>query len=132
MEPTLWVIFLVNPTSNFSESSDHLEANERLSLMKKAKILKEFLIEHEDDEFAEAFLKRNDVGFPLARFIDSGVATPLPKAYKYINETYAMLLDVLEVSEQDALDLVNLQELVAIAERSKNDRSLESDKPESL
>jgi hypothetical protein len=97
--------------------------------MRKSKILAQFLLEHEEDEYAQAFLKHNDVGFPLARFIDGGVATPLPKAYEYINATYAMLLDVMEVSEKDMSNVDNLDDFVVIVERKKKERDLDDASP---
>jgi len=107
---------------NYIDPSVDPQEKELFSLMRKSKILAQFLIKHEEDDWAQAFIKHNDVGFPLARFISNGTATPLPKAYEFIDATYAMLLDAMEVSEQDVLDVDNLDDFVVIVEKRKEER----------
>ncbi len=104
------------------EASCDSQENELLSLMRKSTILAQFLDKHEEEDFAKAFIKHNDVGFPLARFIYSGAATPLPKAYEFIDATFAMLLDAMEVSEQDVSGVDNLDDFVVIVEKRKKER----------
>ena len=95
------------------------------TLMRKSKILAQFLDEYEEDEDLQAFIKHNDVGLPLARFISAGLATPLPQAYTYVNETYAMFIDAMEVSEIDASGANDFNELMVIVEQKKNERDAE-------
>ena len=114
---------------NYIEPSIDPQENELLLLMRKSTILAQFLEKHEDEDFAQAFIKHNDAGFPLARFIYSGIATPLPKAYEFIDATYAMLLDAMEVSEQDVLDVDNLDDFVVIVEKRKKERDAKSTPP---
>lgn len=106
------------------QASGDTEENELSSLMRKSKILTQFLIEHEEDEYAKPFIEHNNVGFPLARFIYGEIARPLPKAYEYINATYAMLLDVMEVSENDVSKVDNLDDIIAFVENRKQKNNL--------
>ena len=67
-------------------------------------------------------MEYNDVGMPLAWFIATGVVTPLPMAEEYINETFAMFLQAMEVEEADVVDVDNLDDLLAIVEQKKIER----------
>lgn len=95
------------------------DSEEFLTLMSKSKILTQFLNEHGEDEDLQAFMKHNDVGFPLARFISTGIASPTKQAHRYINETYAMFLDAMEVTEEDVSGVDNLHDLIIIVEQKK-------------
>ena len=90
--------------------------------MRKSNLLAQFLDQFEESADVQAFIKHNDIGFPLARFISAGIATPMPQAYIYVNETYAMLLDAMEVSESDVLDVDNLDDFLVIVEQRKKER----------
>ena len=104
-------------------SNEYLgDPEDPIALMRKAKILAQFLDQYEESEDVQAFIKHNDIGFPLARFISAGIATPMPQAYIYVNETYAMLLDAMEVSESDVLDVDNLDDFLVIVEQRKKER----------
>lgn len=80
-------------------------------------ILGQFWYEFRDDEDLKSFISYNDVGLPLAWFISTGVVTPLPMAEEFINETFAMFLDAMEVTEEDVLDIENLNDLLAFVEQ---------------
>ena len=67
-------------------------------------------------------MKYNDVGLPLAWFIATGVVTPLPIAEDFINETFAMFLEAMEITEDDVLEVDNLNDLLAIVEQKKIER----------
>jgi len=110
-------------SSDVDEFSDNSE--EYFAFMRKSKILAQFLDEIEEDEDLQAFIKHNDVGLPLARFISAGLATPLPQAYTYVNETYAMFIDAMEVSEIEASGANDFSELMVIVEQKKNERDAE-------
>lgn len=85
-------------------------------------ILGQFWYEFRDDEELKPFISYNDVGLPLAWFIATGVVTPLPMAEEYVNETFAMFLDAMEVTEEDVADVDNLDDLLEIVEQKKNER----------
>lgn len=83
-------------------------------------ILGQFWYEFRDDEDLKPFISYNDVGLPLAWFIATGVVTPLPMAEEYVNETFAMFLDAMDVTEEEVADIDNLDDLLAIVEDKKN------------
>jgi hypothetical protein len=85
-------------------------------------ILGQFWYDFRDDQTVKPFMEYNDVGMPLAWFIATGVVTPLPMAEEYINETFAMFLDAMEVEESDVVDVDNLDDLLAIVEQKKIER----------
>ena len=85
-------------------------------------ILGQFWYDFRDDQTVKPFMEYNDVGMPLAWFIATGVVTPLPMAEEYINETFAMFLNAMEVEEQDVVDVDNLDDLLAIVEQKKSER----------
>lgn len=88
-------------------------------------ILGQFWYEFRDDEELKPFISYNDVGLPLAWFIATGVVTPLPMAEEYVNESFAMFLNAMEVTEDDVLDVDNLDDLLAIVEQKKSEREEE-------
>jgi hypothetical protein len=88
-------------------------------------ILGQFWYEYRDDEDLKPFIGYNDVGLPLAWFISTGVVSPLPMAEDYVNETFAMFLDALEIEEEEVSDIDNLDDLLAIAEQKKSEREAE-------
>jgi hypothetical protein len=46
-------------------------------------------------------------------------------AEEYVNETFAMFLDAMEVTEDDVLDVDNLDDLLAVVELKKSEREAE-------
>ena len=88
-------------------------------------ILGQFWYEFRDDEDLKPFIGYNDVGLPLAWFIATGVVTPLPMAEEYVNETFALFLEAMEVKEDDVVDVDNLDDLLAIVADKKNQRDKE-------
>ena len=88
-------------------------------------ILGQFWYEFRDDEELKPFIGYNDVGLPLAWFIATGVVTPLPMAEEYVNETFALFLEAMEVTENDVVDVDNLDDLLAIVADKKTQRDKE-------
>jgi hypothetical protein len=46
-------------------------------------------------------------------------------AEEYVNETFAMFLAAMEVTEEDVIDVDNLDDLLAIVEEKKSEREAE-------
>jgi hypothetical protein len=46
-------------------------------------------------------------------------------AEEYVNESFAMFLDAMEVTEEDVIDVDNLDDLLAIVEQKKRERETE-------
>lgn len=88
-------------------------------------ILGQFWYEFRDDEDLKPFIGYNDVGLPLAWFIATGVVTPLPMAEEYVNETFAMFLNAMEIEEEEVADIDNLDDLLAIVEQKKSEKEKE-------
>lgn len=88
-------------------------------------ILGQFWYEFRDDEDLKPFIEYNDVGLPLAWFISTGVVTPLPMSEEYVNETFTMFLDAMEVTEEEIVGVDNLDDLLAIVEQKKNEKEAE-------
>ena len=88
-------------------------------------ILGQFWYEFRDDEELKPFIGYNDVGLPLAWFIATGVVTPLPMAEEYVNETFDLFLEAMEVTEDDVVDVDNLDDLLAIVADKKSERDKE-------
>jgi hypothetical protein len=98
------------------------------SFESKCGILGQFWYEFRDDEDLKPFIGHNDVGLPLAWFISTGIVTPLPMAEEYVNETFAMFLDAMEVTEEDVIDVDNLDDLLSIVEEKKNEAKADTSK----
>jgi len=91
----------------------------------KCGILGQFWYEFRDDEELKPFISYNDVGLPLAWFIATGVVTALPISEEYINETFTLFLQAMEVTEEDVIDVDNLDDLLAIVQQKKSEREAE-------
>jgi len=82
----------------------------------KCGILGQFWFEYRDDE------KYNDIGLPLSWFISTGVVTPNPIAEDYVNETFALFLAALELTEDDVDGLDNLNDVLELVESNLEDK----------
>ena len=85
----------------------------------KAGILGQFWIEFRDDEDMQNFVEFNDVGLPLGYFIAEGLVKETPMAETFVEETFTLLLAALEVTEEELVDVTNLNELMAFVDDKK-------------
>jgi hypothetical protein len=60
-----------------------------------------------DEEFKD-FIAYNDMGLPMAYFVDNQLVEPKPIAVNFINETFELLLSALEVEDTGFEDLNDL------------------------
>lgn len=79
----------------------------------KCSILGELWLNFRDDEDYQDFIEYNDIGLPLAYILDSEIADINDSSVKYIDETFALLLEQLEIEDQGFEDL---NELINAAE----------------
>lgn len=86
----------------------------------KCGILGQFWFEFRDDEKLGEFIEYNDVGLPLAWFISAGVVQPLPTAEDFIDETFALFLAALEVTEEEIAGIDDLSDLLAYVDAKIN------------
>lgn len=74
-----------------------------------------------EDEGWLQFKSFCDVGLPLAYLISSGVVEVTTdtrdKIENYIDETYELLMDLLEVPEEDRNNFANFDELISYFEK---------------
>jgi hypothetical protein len=54
---------------------------------------------YRNEEAFEEFVEYNDIGLPIAYFIDSEIIDPSPRADLYLSETFDMLLAALELED---------------------------------
>ncbi len=66
----------------------------------KAEILGELWLNYKDDINFEDFISYNDVGLPLAYAISMNIVKATELSDKFINETFQLLLDSLEVEDE--------------------------------
>lgn len=80
--------------------------DEETSFETRCEILGELWVEYKNDEEFEDFIQYNDLGLPLAYAISTGINTPTVKSKKFINETWKLFLEKVEVEDSgfDGLD----------------------------
>jgi hypothetical protein len=79
---------------------------------KKCEILADLWLNYRDDEQLKDFIEYNDIGIPLAYAIAEELAKPTEIGVRYVEESYALLCEALELPddiEWDSLDTM-LQE----------------------
>lgn len=66
----------------------------------KLSILADFWLNYKNDEDYEDFFEYNDIGLPLAYLLSNEIVSGSDKAEKFINETFGLFLEGLEVKDQ--------------------------------
>jgi hypothetical protein len=61
----------------------------------KCAILSDLWINYKEDEALEDFISYNDLGLPLAYFINTELVKPNEESFPYIDETYNLLVESL-------------------------------------
>jgi hypothetical protein len=67
----------------------------------KCEILNQLWSDYRYDEDFQDFVEYNDIGLPLASFIDEGLVDTTPRAEIYIGETFDLLVAALEIEDKD-------------------------------
>lgn len=67
----------------------------------KCSILSDLWMNYRDDEGMQDFVEYNDMGLPLAYFIDSDIVTPKDQAKMFVDETFNLLLGALDIEDQE-------------------------------
>lgn len=67
----------------------------------KCEILNQLWSDYRYDEDFEDFVEYNDIGLPLASFIDEGLVDTTPRAEIYIGETFDLLVAALDIEDKD-------------------------------
>jgi hypothetical protein len=80
----------------------------------KALILGQLWMHHKDaDELAD-FFEYNDLGVPLAFAYAEGIVTHTPTLEKYVNETFDLFLEELNIEDAGFDDLPDLNEALQV------------------
>jgi hypothetical protein len=90
-----------------------------LPLKNKSTILGQLWIDFREDEMMSDFIEYNDIGMPMAYFLSEGLVTPTVLAEEYVNETWALFLEVLNLSDEDVEDVQDLSTVLEISEAKK-------------
>lgn len=81
----------------------------------KTGVLAQCWIDFRDDENFKEFIKYNDLGLPMAYMMAQGLINELtPLGEEYITESFKMLIDILDVSEEDIDAVLPNKDLGAI------------------
>ena len=67
----------------------------------KCSILNQLWTDYRYDEDFEDFIEYNDIGLPLASFIDEELVDITPRAEIYISETFDLLVAALDIEDKD-------------------------------
>lgn len=76
----------------------------------RVSILSELWLDYRKDEEFQDFIEYNDMGLPMAYFIQEGMVDPKPMAIQFVNETFELLLAGLEVEDTGFESLTDLLE----------------------
>jgi hypothetical protein len=91
----------------------------------KAGVIGQLWIEFRNDEDFTAFMEYNDLGCPLGYMIAEGIVKEVtPLGEEMVSETYKMLLELLDVTEEDfeVLDEINLGSILMFAYNKKKNK----------
>lgn len=66
----------------------------------KCAILSDLWMNYREDEGMQDFVEYNDMGLPLAYFINSEIVTPKDQAKMFVDETFNLLLGALEIEDK--------------------------------
>lgn len=80
--------------TEFQESKEILTSFEL-----QAAILAELWMNYRNDEEFQDFIEYSDLGLPLAYAIDAGIVVATPEAQNFIYESFALLLEGLDLED---------------------------------
>jgi hypothetical protein len=74
----------------------------------RVSILADLWLNYRMDEEFKDFIEYNDMGLPMAYFIENQLVEPKPISIQFVNETFELLLAGLEVEDTGFADLNDL------------------------
>lgn len=80
------------------------------TLDNRALIIGQVWIRYKEEDILSDFFEYNDIGVPLAFCYAEGIITLTPSVENYINETWATLLDDLNIADAGFDDLQDLED----------------------
>jgi hypothetical protein len=72
---------------------------EETTFENKTSILAQFWMDHRNTESFEEFILYNDLGLPMAYAFAENLAKPTETGKEFINETFALLLGLLDIED---------------------------------
>ena len=73
----------------------------------KTEILSELWMNYRNDVDFVDFIEYNDLGLPLAFAFASDIATPTEMGTRYVEETFSLLLEALEIEEDTGFETLD-------------------------
>lgn len=87
-----------------------------LGIETKVSILSDLYSNYRQDKGFREFVEYNDLGLPLAYFLNEGLAVELSAdAVRYIEETWELFFTSLGVKEENITDGMTLNDLLAMS-----------------
>lgn len=80
----------------------------------KALILSQIWMHHKDDDEMADFFEYNDIGVPLAFAYSEGIVNSTPTLEKYVNETFDLLIEALNINDAGFDDLQDLWDALEV------------------
>jgi hypothetical protein len=77
------------------------------SYKEKVSILADLWIEYRNDTNFSDFVEYNDLGLPLAYAIDNAIVESTDMAANFITETFALLLEALDIEEDTGFETLD-------------------------
>jgi hypothetical protein len=84
----------------------------------KALILGQVWMQHKTDDEMADFFEYNDIGVPLAFAFAEGIVNHTPTLEQYVNESFALLLEALNIEDAGFEDLQDLWDALEAIEDS--------------
>jgi hypothetical protein len=92
---------------------------------KKCEILADLWLNYKDDEQLQDFFEYNDIGIPLGYAIAEELAKPTEIGVRYVEETYALLLESLDLPD---LEWEGIDEMFGEVQLLQEEESEQKDK----
>jgi len=77
----------------------------------RVSILSDLWLNYRMDEEFKDFIEYNDMGLPMAYFIENQLVDPKPISIQFVNETFDLLLAGLEIEDTGFEDLNDLLDI---------------------
>jgi hypothetical protein len=75
-------------------------------------ILGQLFYQYKEDKGFADFIEYNDIGLPIAYFVSEGLTTPNEDGMRYVQETWEMFVESLDVEDTG---FESLEEILAVA-----------------
>jgi hypothetical protein len=102
-----------------------------IEIADKAGVLGQLWIDFREDEDFSEFMNYNDMGLPMSYMLASGLIKELtPLGEQYINESFDMFINLIEVTENEITDVlpeIDLGAILMFGYNKKQDKKKEDE-----